>query len=207
MYRDGDVVHPLLFYAGVHRKSTGMSIQVFQAQAGAFSTCLGRSLSSSVGGCSTPVTIVALWALSITQEPGWAIATYSRGLMMFSQGLFYLMVIALHRSFRTRLAGMAGVGAGAGVLSCTCRTCHDVVGTVVPSDHEMSLHGVRGCPAVLAHLKCSVLGAAFIIITLPLTWYVVRHYGLDQVNRIPTAYTTRRFAIGTCPVPQCLRST
>lgn len=203
MYRDEVMwFTPLLFSMQAFIvKSTGMSIQVFQAQAGAFLNLLGPiAFFLMVWRLFNPlVAIVALWAqlyLLPGQEPGWAIATYSPWLlpMMFSQGLFYLMVIALHRSFRTSAWPVwLGVGAGAGVLFLAhAAPAMILVGTVAfHLIYEMVTAWRAGDrPAVLAHLKCSVAsGAAFIIITLPLTWYVVGHYGLDQVNRIPTAYT------------------
>ncbi|MBZ0205727.1 MAG: hypothetical protein K8H89_05345 [Flavobacteriales bacterium] len=203
LYRDEVMwFTPLLFSMQAFIvKATGVSIQVFQAQAGAFLNLLGPiAFFLMVWRLFNPsVALVALWAqlyLLPGQEPGWAIATYSPWFlpMMFSQGLFYLMVIALHRSFRSSSwLVWLGVGTGAGVLFLAhAAPAMILVGTVAFHLIYAMVTAWRAGdrPAVLAHLKCSLAsGAAFIIITLPLTWYVVGHYGLDQVNRIPTAFT------------------
>jgi len=193
---------PLVFSIEAYAvKATGVSIQVFQAQAGAFLNLLGPiAFFLMVWRMFNPlVAVVALWAqlyLLPGQEPGWAVATYSPWLlpMMFSQGLFYLMVIALLGSIRTSAWPVwTAMGAGAGVLFLAhAAPAMLLVGMV-------AIHLVRAMftawragdrASLLAHVKCSIASAAaFIVITLPLTWYVVGYYGLDQVNRIPTAYT------------------
>lgn len=203
LYRDEVMwFTPLVFsMEALAVKATGVSIQVFQARAGAFLNLLGPiAFFLMVWRLFKPlVAVVALWALLFLlpgQEPGWAIATYSPWLlpMMFSQGLFYLLVIALHHSFRySAWPVWMGMGAGAGVLFLAhAAPAMILVGTVafhlifamVTAWRTGDRAGVR------AHIKCVLASAAaFIIITLPLTWYVVGHYGLDQVNRIPTAYT------------------
>jgi hypothetical protein len=182
-------------------KATGVSIQVLQARGGAFLNLLGPiAFFLLVWRMFNPlIAVVALWAqlyLLPGQEPGWAVATYSPWLlpMMFSQGLFYLMVIALLGSIRTSAWPVwMGMGAGAGVLFLAhAAPAMILVGMV-------AIHLIRAMftawragdrAGLLAHVKCALASAiAFIVITLPLTWYVVGYYGLDQVNRIPSAYT------------------
>lgn len=203
LYRDEVMwFTPLVFsMEALAVKATGVSIQVFQARAGAFLNLLGPiAFFLMVWRLFKPlVAVVALWALLFLlpgQEPGWAIATYSPWLlpMMFSQGLFYLLVIALHHSFRySAWPVWMGMGAGAGVLFLAhAAPAMILVGTVAFRLIYAIVTAWRAGDraGVLAHLKCSLASAAaFIIITLPLTWYVVGHYGLDQVNRIPAAYT------------------
>jgi hypothetical protein len=182
-------------------KATGVSIQIFQAQGGAFLNLLGPiAFFLMVWRMFNPlVAVVALWAqlyLLPGQEPGWAIATYSPWLlpMMFSQGLFYLMLIALLRSFRSSawpvwmlmgaVAGVIFLAHAAPALILVGTVAFHLIYAMFTAWRAGDRAGMR------AHVRCSIASAvAFIVITLPLTWYVVGYYGLDQVNRSPTAFT------------------
>lgn len=188
-------------------KATDVPVQLFQARAGAFLNLLGPiAFFLMAWRMFNPlVAVVALWAqlyLLPGQEPGFAVATYSPWLlpMIFSQGLFYLMVIALYRSYRSSAWPVwMLMGSGAGVLFLAhAAPAMIMVGMVAfHLIYAMVTAWRAGDRAgMLAQLKCSLAAAAaFIVITLPLTWFVFGHYGLDQVNRAPAAHTYTPLAL------------
>lgn len=193
---------PLLF--GIEAalvKLTGLPVAVLQVRAGAYLNLLmPLAFLLMVRRFFGPW--VALPALAFLlffipgQEPGWAVSTYSPWLLPvnFFQALFYLLLIQVHRAMRTlhlRDWGLAGAGAGVLFLGHAAPTLIIVglIAVLVLSGAASSLrHGQRP-EAGRWILRGALAGAAFIVLSLPLTWYVVGVYGLDQQNRVPSSFT------------------
>ncbi|MFZ1689038.1 MAG: hypothetical protein WAU70_16575 [Flavobacteriales bacterium] len=132
----------------------------------------------------------------IGQEPGWASPTYSPRLIpvSFCQWFFYIEVILIDRAFRsTRLwpSIVAGTGAGVTFLAHAGPALLSVLIIFLFTLREvvLAIHrkdGTYGWPRFRASLAA---GAAFILCSLPLTWYVVGEYGMHVVNRTYFRYT------------------
>lgn len=134
--------------------------------------------------------------LSIGQEPGYAVATYSARLIpvSFCQAFFYIELILVHRACRSgRIAPWLWAGTGAGItflahpapaliavlLIATCTAM-----AVVRAYRE---HGEAAARGRLGNAV--VAGAAFLVATLPITWYIVGQYGLHTMNRAGFLFT------------------
>lgn len=133
---------------------------------------------------------------SIGQEPGWAVPTYSPRMsaVTFCQWFFYIEVILIDRAFRNYRIGpslLAGAGAGitflahagpamVAVLIFAVFTMVQVVDAMRRKDRA----------AAWSRIRASIAAAlAFIVATLPLTWYIVGEYHLHVVNRSGFLYT------------------
>ena len=193
---------PLLF--GIEAalvKVTGLPVPVLQVRAGALLNLLVPiAFLLMVRRYFGPW--VALPALAFLlffipgQEPGWAVSTYSPWLLPvnFFQALFYLLLIQVHRAMRTLLFrdwGIAGAGAGILFLGHAAPTLVIVglIAVLVLSGAATCLRQDQRPEAVRWILRGTLAGAAFIVFSLPLTWYVVGVYGLDQQNRVPSSFT------------------
>lgn len=180
---------------------SGLSIQRIQATTGAYLNLLAPIAFFLMAWrfFGPRVALVALMAylfLAPGQEPGYAVATYSPWSIpvSFFQGLFYLMMIVLHRVFRsTSVAAWSLGGAAVGLL---------FIGHAAPAMITVAIIAVRVVRSLFTSWRAGdrtairkqivLAGAAavaFIVISLPLTWYVVGDYGLDQRNRVPASYT------------------
>jgi hypothetical protein len=146
-----------------------------------------------------PVRAVACTAVFLFftggQEPGWAVPGYSPRMIpaSASQWLFYLELILLHRAIRSQRAGpslAAGVGAGITFLSHPAPAMLAVLLFAGFRLHALALAlRRRDRTAVRKLLWCSMeAGAAFLVATLPLTWYLFSN-GAQVQNRDGSLYT------------------
>lgn len=193
---------PLVFtFEALASNALGMDIHAFQARAGAYLNLLvpiafwfmARRLFGPWVGVAA---LLAHVCLMQGQEPGWAVPTYSPWFlpMIFCQCLFYLSLPLLVRTLDLDTPqAWAIMGAAAGllflghaapailmVLLIAVRTVSSAAGAVREGKMRTALHHAA---------NGAIAGGCFILITLPLTWYVVGDYMLDQKNRVPSAYT------------------
>lgn len=193
---------PLVFTFEAYASSAlGMDLHVFQARAGAYLNLLvplafwfmARRLFGPVVGVAA---LLAHVCLMQGQEPGWAVSTYSPWFlpMIFCQCLFYFSIPLLARTFDSgshrawalmgAAAGVLFLGHAAPAIILVVLIAVRVLGSILGALRE----GNR--PAAIRHVAHgAIAGSLFILITLPLTWYVVGDYMLDQKNRMPSAYT------------------
>ena len=193
---------PMLFTLEAYAVDlTGVDLQVIQARAGAYWNLLAPiaffMLAWRWFGSSVAVVALAAYLFVLPgQEPGWAVATYSPLFlaMNFAQGLFFLMLLVLFRAFKSvSWVVWAAVGLGAGLLFLS----HAAPAILIVA--MIAIHIIRRAiaawrisdgPQAGRYLLCGVAAAAtFILVSLPLIWYVVGDYMLDQKDRIPTAFT------------------
>ena len=193
---------PLIFtFEAYASRALGMDLHVFQARAGAYLNMLvplafwfmARRLFGPVVGVAA---LIAHVCLMQGQEPGWAVSTYSPWFlpMIFCQCLFYFSMPLLVRTFdsgsnRTcalmgAVAGILFLGHAAPAIILVVLIAVQVIGSVLGALRE----GNRR--AAIRHMAHgAIAGSLFILVTLPLTWYVVGDYVLDQKNRVPSAFT------------------
>lgn len=199
---------PLMFtFQAYASKITGLEVQVIQARAGAFLNLLvpiGFFLMvwSLFGPIAAVFALFAHLYLIPGSEPGWSVSSYSPWTlpMSFWQGPFYLLMIPLAKGFRTiSIERWLLIGAGAGVL---------FLGHAAPAMIMVLMIAVFVLRRVVGrlwagykadawhHLRAGfAAGAAFIVVTLPLTWYVIGTYMLDQKNRVPAAFTYKALSL------------
>lgn len=149
-----------------------------------------------LGAGHAALSTAAYLFFSVGQEPGYAIATYSPRLIpvSFGQVFFYLEIILVDRAFRsTRLMPSLWAGAGAGiaflahpapaliaVLIFAGYTAVDVIRAFRQGDKAH----------IRRRISASFLaGAAFLVTTLPITWYIIGHYGMHTINRAGFLFT------------------
>ncbi|MCW5899641.1 MAG: hypothetical protein KIT10_10255 [Flavobacteriales bacterium] len=199
---------PLLFaIEAAGAKLLGLDVHVFQARAGAWLNIfaplafwlMARRFFGAYAGVAS---LLAYLCLMQGQEPGWAVATYSPWLlpMIFSQSLFFfgLMLLAWAADKDdARIWALVGAMAGLVFLSHAAPAILLVLLTMLlllgPAWRELRA-GHRSA-AMRQIAKGLVAGGMFIIVSLPLTWYVIGDYLLDQKNRVPSAYTYRPLSI------------
>ncbi len=148
-------------------------------------------------GSSVAVVALAAYLFVLPgQEPGWAVATYSPLFlaMNFAQGLFFLMLLVLFRAFRSvSWVVWAAVGIGAGLLFLSHAAPAILIVAMIAIhiiSRAIAAWRIRDRAQAGRYLLCGVAaGATFILVSLPLIWYVVGDYMLDQKDRIPTAFT------------------
>ena len=180
---------------------TGVDLQVLQARAGAFWNLLAPIVFFLLAwrwfGSSVAVVALAAYLFVLPgQEPGWAVATYSPLFlaMNFAQGLFFLMLLVLFRAFMSvSWVVWAAVGIGAGLLFLSHAAPAILIVAMIAIhiiSRAIAAWRIRDRAQAGRYLLCGVAaGATFILVSLPLIWYVVGDYMLDQKDRIPTAFT------------------
>jgi hypothetical protein len=199
---------PLMFtFEAYASKLSGLSIQLIQARAGAYLNLLvpiafflmaWRFFGPVVG----LVALLAHLYLIPGQEPGWAVSTYSPWLlpMCFWQALFYLVLIVLLKAFAStswKIWALTGLMAGILFLGHAAPAILVVAMIVI---HVVSRTIVRARARDIAGAEQAMglglmAGAIFIVVTLPLTWFVVGDYMLDEKNRVPSAFTYRPLSL------------
>jgi hypothetical protein len=133
---------------------------------------------------------------SIGHEPGWAVPTYSPRMISvsFCQWFFYLEVILIDRAFRSTRIGpsmIAGAGAGITFLAHAGPAMIAVLlfGIFAMVDLSAALRRKDRGAAWARTKACIAAGVAFIVATLPLTWYIGGAYHMHVVNRSGFLYT------------------
>ena len=193
---------PMLFTLEAYAvKLTGVDMQLLQARAGAYWNLLGPIcfLLLAWRWFGSSIALVALAAYLFVmpgQEPGWALSSYSPWFlpMSFSQGFFYLMLLGLSWAFHsTSWKKWAVVGTGAGLLFMS-HAAPAILIVAFIAIHILSsmISAWRKKEKGLARRYLLIgiaAGAAFILVSLPLTWYVIGEYMLDQKNPKPAAFT------------------
>lgn len=214
LYRDEVLwFTPLLFaIEAVLTDITGLPVNTLQATAGAFLNLLVPVafflfVRRLFGPTVALVSLTVQLFLVPGQEPGWAVASYSPWLLPvnFFQAFFYLellLVFAAIRSPSWWKWALAGTGAGLLFMGHAAPALLAVlVIAVYLVQRSITIwrnEGIRHCGPVTGHALAA--GAAFLLISLPLTWYVVGVYGLDQVNRVPASYTYYILAFRNLPL-------
>lgn len=193
---------PLVFtFEAYASRILDMDLHAFQARAGAYLNLLvpiafwfmARRFFGPLVGVAA---LLAHVCLMQGQEPGWAVSTYSPWFlpMIICQGLFYASLPLLSLTFdSTSKTAWALMGAAAGVLFLG-HAAPAIILVIMIVVHVVGaiIRGWRAGDqrAVVRHMTEGALaGGLFILVTLPLTWYVVGDYMLDQKNRVPSAFT------------------
>lgn len=148
-----------------------------------------------LGPLRAAASTAAFLFFSVGQEPGWAVATYAARMIpsSASQWLFYLELILIHRAVRSGRAGpfaVAGTGAGITFLAHAAPAFIAVLLIAWATIRRFITswrHGDK--PAMLGAARAGlVAGAAFLVATLPLTWYLFGN-GTQVLNRAGAQYT------------------
>lgn len=180
--------------------ATGASVHVVYARLGAYLNLLGPiAFFFFVRRLLGPLAAIAATVVFLFVPPrggqGWNSATYSPWLFptTFAQSLFYLTLLAIHGLWTRRTvvrATVTGALLGATLLAHSAPSLMAfavlVIGTLWRARGTPS---GGGAPAWLPTLKelAIALGVATVI-SLPLTWAIVGHYGLRTLNEAPRSW-------------------
>ncbi len=188
--------NPLLFSVETALvKITGMPINDIVTQAGSWLNLLAPAaffamaallFSFEIGIAST----LAFLFLSSGNIPGWGAATYSPWLypVCFAQWLFYIDILLCYKAFSTRKTSwFIALGAMTGLLflgHAAPAIIMVLLITLLQAANFWEALRKKDRSAATGYLSQSILTAvAFIITSLPLTWYVVGKYHLHSLNR------------------------
>jgi hypothetical protein len=204
--------NPLLFsIETLFVKATGMPVHDVVTRAGAWLNMLG------------PIAffIMAAWLLGIEVAIastlsylflasgnilGWGAATFSPWLypVCFAQWMFYIDVLLCYKAFSTgKFSWFAGLGAFTGILFLGHTAPAVLIVLIMVLLQAGNLFtALRGKDASRTRqylLQGALALLAFLITSLPLTWFVVGKYHLHSLNRDTFEYTEGIFILKNFP--------
>lgn len=133
---------------------------------------------------------------SVGQEPGYAVATYSARIIpvSFCQAFFYIGLILVHRAFQGVRPGRSlAAGFFAGITFLAHPAPALLLVLIIVACTVVAMSGSfrkKDRKALRDRAMASLIaGAAFLVATLPLTYYILGHYGLHTINRSGFLFT------------------
>jgi hypothetical protein len=201
--------NPLLFSVetGLVR-ITGLPVNIIVTRAGAWLNLLGPIFFFLMAALMLDLEIAIASTLSFLflangNILGWGAATYSPWLypVCFAQWMFYLAILFCYKAFSTgKLAWFAILGASTGILFLAHAAPTVIMVLLVALLLSANLvTAIREKDRTRAgrHLSQAALTiAAFVIASLPLTWYVIGKYHLHSINREAFEYAEGIFIPG-----------
>lgn len=193
---------PLIFgMEALLAKLTGLPVQTLLVQAGPWLNLLAPVCFFIMAWYFRgPVAAVAATAIFlfflVGDEPAWAVPTYTPWLIPISmvQAFFYLGLMVLHRSFKSgSLLSALALGAVTGVVflshAAPALILVAIIGLLTLAWMITAFRAGENHIAWRRLALSTAAAAMFLIVAMPLLWYIIGVYGMRMLNRTPFLFT------------------